>query len=270
VEASGMAASWRDIDAIVALWNDPTTDRAFWERVWCNRLVKSASQAFDVVRWATLARAVCPVTPGDLITLGFDGAMFHDATGLVATHVETGYQWMAGLWERPPHVAEWCVPGEEVDAVVRDLFHRFMVWRLYADPPYWRDWIATWAGDPTLKRVEAGQEVDTVVEWWTNRRRPMTAALEAFDTAIKTGTISHDGSPDLERHLGNARKRELLERDEQGRRLWLIQKERPDSPHKIDLAMAAVLSWEARRDAIASGANTVKPPSYSMIVLGGR
>ena len=41
IEASGPAVVWRDIDAIVALWKDPTTDRAFWERVWCNRLVKS-------------------------------------------------------------------------------------------------------------------------------------------------------------------------------------------------------------------------------------
>jgi hypothetical protein len=33
----------------------------------------------------------------------------------------------------------------------------------------------------------------------------------------------------------------------------LIRKDRPDSPHKMDLAMAAVLSWEARTDAIADG-----------------
>jgi hypothetical protein len=58
IEASGEAAKWRDIDAIVGLWNDPTTDRQYWERVWCNRLVKGGSQAFDVVRWKTLAREV--------------------------------------------------------------------------------------------------------------------------------------------------------------------------------------------------------------------
>ena len=57
IEASGPAAAWRDIDAIVTLWTDPTTDRAYWERVWCNRLVKSASQAFDVERWKALAQA---------------------------------------------------------------------------------------------------------------------------------------------------------------------------------------------------------------------
>ncbi len=258
IEASGAAASWRDIEAIVTLWNDPTTDRSFWERVWCNRLVKSASQAFDVERWKALARIATPVMAGDVITLGLDGAQFHDATGIVATHVETGYQWMAGLWERPPSRDDWQVPTEEVDAVIRDLFTRFTVWRLYADPPYWQSWIAAWRGEFGETRV---------IEWWTNRRRQMTAALEAFDTAMREGMVTHDGSPDLTRHLGNARRRELLERDEQGRRLWLIQKDRPDSLHKIDLAMAAVLSWEARMHAVAAGAT--KAPEYKLLVLGG-
>jgi hypothetical protein len=29
------------------------------------------------------------------------------------------------------------VPATEVDAVMRALFERFQVWRLYADSPYW-------------------------------------------------------------------------------------------------------------------------------------
>lgn len=247
LEASGPAAGWTDVDAIVGLWRDPTTDRAYWERVYCNRLVKAASQAFDVERWKALTRADNPVKPGDLIVIGFDGAQFHDATGIVATHVETGYQWVAGVWECPigPAGDGWQTPTAEVDAVVRALFERYSVWRMYADPPYWQSWLATWAGAFGAERV---------VEWWTNRRRPMTAALENFETGIREGTIRHDGDARFTRHVGNARRAELPQRDEQGKALWLIRKERPDSPHKIDLAMAAVLSWEARTDAIAAGA----------------
>jgi hypothetical protein len=221
--------------------------------------VKSASQAFTVERWKALAVPDSPAKPGDLITLGFDGAMFHDSTGIVATHVASGYQWQAGLWECPPGRDDWQVPTADVDAVMRALFARFRVWRLYADPPYWQSWIAAWRGS-------FGE--DTVIEWWTNRRRQMTAALEQFDTAIREGTISHDGSKDLARHLGNARRQDLAQRDDQGKALWLIRKERPDSPHKIDLAMAAVLSWEARTDAIAAGAG--KPAAFGLIILGGR
>ena len=263
LEASGPIAEWSDIDSIIEQWRDPTADRSYLERVWLNRLVRSAAQAFDVERWAKLAAPENPVKLGDLITLGFDGAQFHDSTGIVATHVRTGYQWVPGLWECPlggeKREPPWQVPVEEVDACVQALFAQYRVWRMYADPPYWQSWIAIWAG-------EFGD--DHVIEWWTNRRKPMTVALENFDTAIREAALSHDGDPRLKRHLGNARKDELTQRDEQGKALWLIRKERPDSPHKIDLAMAEVLSWEARTDAIAAGAD--QEPEHQLLIYGGR
>jgi hypothetical protein len=42
----------------------------------------------------------------------------------------------------------------------------------------------------------------------------------------------------------------------------VIYKERPDSPHKIDATMAAILSWEARSDALTSGVGAVKRSIY--------
>jgi GNAT superfamily N-acetyltransferase len=243
LEASGAAASWRDIDAIVGLWADPTTDKSYLERVWCNRLVKGSAQAFDVEQWKKLG-ADFSVSLGDLITLGFDGGQFHDSTALVATHVETGYQWVIGLWECPAGRDDWQVPVSEVDACVRDTFERFQVWRLYADPPYWQSWIAKWCGEFGEQHVQ---------EWWTNRRKPMSYALENFNTAIREGKLQHSGDSRMLRHLGNARREDMTWRDELGKPIWLIRKERPDSPHKMDLAMAAVLSWEARTDAIADG-----------------
>lgn len=245
IEASGPAAAWRDIDAIVGLWKDPTTDRSYWERVWCNRLVKSSKKAFDTERWKQLAIGESPVKKGDLIVLGFDGAQFHDSTGLVATHIETGYQWPMGLWECPLGQADkWQVPVNEVDAVVEAAMKEYTVWRMYADPPYWQSWVSKWAG-------QYGD--DKVIEWWTNRRKPMSYALEGYESAMTGGNMSHDGSGALLRHLGNSYRQDLPMKDENNKPLWLIRKERPDSPHKIDLGMAAVLSWEARTDAIAAG-----------------
>ena len=264
LEASGPSAGWSDIDGIVQQFQDPTADRAYLERVWLNRLVQSSTQAFNVEQWKLRRRRENPVKPGDLIVLGFDGAMFHDSTGLVATHVESGYQWVPGAWECPlggeQRNPPWQVPTGEVDSLVRQLFSEFNVWRLYADPPYWQAWISKWIG-------EFGEE--RVIEWWTNRRKPMTAALESWDTAIKEGSISHDGDARLERHVGNARRSNLSQRDEQGKALWLIQKERHDSPHKIDLAMAAVLSWEARNDAIAANALTAGADASNYFKLYG-
>ena len=257
LEASGPAASWRDIDRIVSLWSDPSVDKTFWERVWCNRLIQGSSQAFNVEAWKTLAIPGRLVARKRLIVVGFDGAMFHDSTGIVPTDIETGFQWVAGLWERPvsiPADVPWQVPCEEVDAAMHYLFDEYEVFRLYADPPYWQSWIAKWAGEFGDKRV---------IEWFTNKRRAMSAALENFTTAMKAGDISHDGHPDLVRHMANARRKNIPGWvDEQGKPMWLIQKERPDSPHKMDLAMAAVLSWQARTDAIALGCRSPHLPAW--------
>lgn len=255
MEASGPAAAWRDIDAIVDMWKDPTTDRSFWERVWCNRLVMAEHKAFDPVAWDSLKKAN-PVKPGDLITLGFDGAQFDDSTGLVATHVETGFQWVLGAWEKPYGKDDWQIQADEVDDAVSAAFERYKVWRMYADPPYWQSWLAKWAG-------KYGE--DKVMEWWTNRRKQMSYALENFSTAITSKTLSHDGDINLARHIANAHRHDLPQRDEDGKPLWLIRKERSDSPKKIDLAMAAVLSWEARTDAITSGADKKQDAGLFML-----
>ena len=259
IEASGASASWRDIDAIVGLWNDPTTDRTYWERVWTNRMVQSSSQAFDIPLWQSLARAESPVQEGDTIVIGFDGSQFHDATAIACAHVKSGFLWTAGLWECPFGRTDWEVPVAEVDAVIDDLFRRFNVWRLYADPFFWETRVAAWAGT-------YGQ--DKILEWRTNRQAPMTQAIRAFETAMRDRTLSHDGDPALTRHLGNARKQELVQRDEQGRRYFLIRKDRPNSPLKMDLAMAAVLAHRARLDAVEAG--LAGDEAFSLHIFGGR
>src|SRR6185436_18855415 len=107
---------------------------------WLNRLVKSGSQAFDVELFKTRVEKREP-TKGALITIGFDGSQTDDATGIVATEIATGFQWVAGSWECPPGGADltprWRVPVQDVDDVMRALFKDFEVWRLYADPPFW-------------------------------------------------------------------------------------------------------------------------------------
>src|SRR5574343_55545 len=244
IEASGPVAEWSDIEGIVEQWRDPTADRSYLERVWLNRLVRASDRAFDALRWKELALPDYVPPDGEMITIGFDGARYHDATGLVATHVESGFQWVLGVWEHPHGVTDWEVPVDEVEAAVEAAFMRWDVWRMYADPPYWETFVAKWAGQYGDKRV---------LEWWTNRVRPMAYAVKSYANAIASGELTHDGNPHFARHIGNACRRMLTLRDETGAPLWTIYKERPDSPHKIDLAMAGTLSWEARNDALASG-----------------
>lgn len=263
IEASGAAAAWRDIDGIVKDWADPTTDRSYWERVWCNRLVQSSAKAFDSELWKARAKPGYRVDPRARIALGFDGSVRFDSTALVGTELRTGFQFVVGLWERPFGLDpkdEWKVPEGEVDAVVRSTFERFQVWRMYADPFRWESWLAKWRG-------EFGD--DRVIEWPTNRPRQMALACGAFDNAIREAGLSHDGSPGYARHIGNAHKDDSARLfDEQNKPLWTIRKERPDSPQKIDAAVTGILSWKAYLDAVAAGA--AKEPEYFVAVHGGR
>lgn len=253
VEASGPAASWSDIDTIAGQWQDPTTDKTYLERVWLNRLVRASERAFDIEKWKELADETYRPLPGAVITLGFDGARWHDSVALVGTEITTGFEWLCGLWERPENVEEWEAPVETIAQVVDECFTTWDVWRMYCDPPYWDTMVAHWAGNYGEKRV---------IEWWTNRQKQMAYAIRAFETAINSGDLVHDGNPHLQRHMGNAVRRYLNLRDENGQRLWTIYKERSDSPHKIDAAMAAVLSWEARCDALTAGAGQRKRSAY--------
>jgi hypothetical protein len=252
-------APWVDLDRIeadcdrLAAKGDPGQA----ERFFGNRVVAAADAAFDVLRWGDLAQPGATIDAGRTVTLGFDGARRRDSTGIVATDVETGLQIVVAVWERSEALEpdeDWEIDGADVREAMASAFDRWNVWRLYADPPYWETHLDEWES----KYVDdAGKP--RVVKWWTNRRRPMAFALQAFNHAIIDGSLTHDGDERLARHIGNARKVSqtgILDAD--GRPLWLIEKDRPDSPRKIDLAMAACLSWEARGDAIAAGA--LNPP----------
>lgn len=260
IEASGPVAEWSDIDGICEQWRDPTSDKTYLERVWLNRPVRSSERAFDFELWQSQAKPDFKPAKGDTITLGFDGARWRDAVGLVGTHLETGFQFLLGLWEKPPKVDEWEAPEKEIDKTVDEAFSTWNVWRMYCDPPYWETQVAIWAGRYGETRV---------IAWYTDRRKQMAYAIKAFETAIKAGEISHDGNKDYARHIGNAVRRILNMVDDNGTPLWLIYKERADSPFKIDAAVAGILSWKARCDALALGVNPRGSIDLSEAVLNG-
>jgi phage terminase large subunit-like protein len=273
LEASGPVASWSDVDAIVEQWNDPSADKTFLERVWLNRMVRASERAFNVARWAELARPDHVVPAGALITLGFDGSRTNDSTGIVCTEVETGFMWLEKGWEKPEGVEEWEVPQAEVEAAMEDLFDRFDVWRLYADPPYWETVTAGWAGKfGDAQWLDVAGESKTgprVALFPTMRHRKMADATRSFANAIADGSLTHSGDPALARHVGNAHRKDLFQKDEDGAPLWVVTKDRPGSPLKIDFAVAAILSWEARRAALTEGARPDGPSIYDQRAAAG-
>ena len=241
-EATGPAGEYgpgqfRDI---ARQWDRPGADKTYLERVWTNRWVRSESQAFDVERFDALSSRDA-LQPGAVVTAGFDGARFRDATALVVTDLGSGRQHLWGLWERPEDLEEWEVPEGEVTASVEDLMFRQQVWKLYADPPHWTETVGAWAG----------RWPDQVEEWWTNRLRPMAQAVRAYREAMDSGAVRNDGNADFRRHIGAAGRKDVRLVDDDGRPMWVLRKLRED--RKFDAAMAGVLSWRAYLDAKKAG-----------------
>jgi phage terminase large subunit-like protein len=262
LEACGDTAEWTDVDGIVELALDPQTDRSYWERVWLNRPVQSASQVFDMSIVDANAHGLWRPDDGEVITVGFDGAMTRDSTALVGTHIATGRQFLLALWECPLNAKgvpdpDWQVPEDEVDQAVAETFRRWNVWRLYADPYYWDTHVSVWVGKYLVKRGK-DRGKPSVFSWPTNTHKKMALSVKAFIHSMRHGEWSYDGDPKFRAHLANARKRDINILDEDNVNLFVMRKERPDSLFKIDVAMAACLSWEAYRDARAAGVDLAK------------
>ncbi|MEO3976313.1 terminase [Streptomyces sp. CAU 1734] len=199
--------------------------------------------------------------PGDRITLGFDGSRkrergITDATALIGCRLSDGLLFTIRVWEAPDGKAgeKWAVPVLEVLAEVASAFATYDVVGFYADPAKWESHIADWEATygPRLKVKSSRQHP---VEWWMTGGRAVliVRTLKAFHTALVERELTLDGSAVLIRHLCNARRRET-------RSGLQIMKATPDSPHKIDAAVAAVLAWQCRRDAIAQGVAVVEEP----------
>lgn len=214
-------------------------------RFYLNQIIASEDKPFSLEKWLNLFRPSYAAEPAAVITLGFDGSLTRDHTALIGTEVATGYQWVAGYWE-PEQLpnGDFGIDVQAVDETVTDAFERWQVWRMNADPYKWGRWLSEWAG-----RFGA----DKIVSWPTTSYRKMAHSLAQYRAAIEAGALSHDGDPRFTAAIGNSHKHMQNFRDDDGELMWTIQKETPDSPMKIDAAVAACLSWEARTAAVAAG-----------------
>ena len=216
------------------------------ERFFLNRVRAAEDSAFDIDKWEALADPTVVVPDEALITIGVDGARWDDALAIIATEVETGHQFVVGIWEQPENADEtYEHPFHEVDGAMLDTFERYQVWRCYIDPQRIEKLVERWQGRWTG---------DVVVEWFTHRPRPMAFAVRAYANAISAGDLTHDGDSVFTRHIRNAKRQKVAVYDEDRRQMWTVAKDRPMSKNKIDAAPAAILSWEARGDALSSGA----------------
>ena len=228
-------ASWQTLAALKARHDSPSMLDWQWARFACGVWVAAEEWWIPGEEWHALSVGD-RLRDGDMICIGFDGSRTGDATALVGCRVDDGLVQLLAAWEAPEGIP-WEVPVDKVDAALADAMERYRVVRGYFDPPLWRSEIEGWArefGDNAVRKFD------------TTKVR-MVGAVERFRTDVTARTLHYAGSEVLTRHVLNAQVKEA-----RGGGYWL-SKDRPGSPMKIDAAIAAVLAYEARADALAAG-----------------
>jgi len=244
VEIARGDSLWVDSTRLLAEIRDPRTSPAMARRFYLNQITAVEDKPFDAERFDSLQRKGYIPAPKSLIVLGFDGSVSRDHTALIGTEVETGHQWVVGYWE-PVHQlsGDVAISMSEVDQTVEYAFKTWNVAKMYADPSKWSLYLSQWAG----------RYPDKVVAWSPTLYRKMAFAVARYRAVINAQGITHDGDPRFKASISNAYKQMFSFRDDDNEPMYSIQKERPDSPLKIDAAVAAVLSNQAREDVIAGG-----------------
>lgn len=246
-DAAKENGGWVDLDRIEQEMDDPATKEADGRRFYFNQITQGSLQWIDPQKWAACwDKHVKPLARTDAITLGFDGGIRDDSTALIACRISDGAIFPIKVWEKPDGVKEWEVDFVSVDLFVREYLTNYKVVRMNCDPAYWQDIVGRWVSD-----------FDGIVwEWWTNRKKAMAEANERFSTAVATKTMKHGNDEVLTRHVLNAHIEETPWGD-------LLRKDIRGGSRKIDAAVAAVLAFEARGEAVQDGF-LVKAPSNTV------
>jgi phage terminase large subunit-like protein len=240
---------WIDVDRLCAEVTDSGTHPSDARRYYLNQPASADDAWIRADQWHGCLDRSKPLEDGDTITIGFDGSRGRargnaDASALVAVRVKDGHVELLGCWQAREGEKDWEVPESLVDAAVVEAFTRYRVVGFYADPAGWQSQLGAWE-QKFSRRLKVKASQDHPTHFWANRTHLMVRAFAAFEEAVTNGDLTHDGSYRLSEHVLNAR------RNPSPRAGLLISKEYPDSPRKIDAAVAATLAWAARLDAVA-------------------
>lgn len=224
-------APWIDLPRLLKEVRDPGTPWEETARFFFNVPSSGVLAAVDADVWASRATERTLV-PGEPVALGFDGSHSRDGTALVGCTMD-GWLFPVEIVERPDNAEDgWRIDRARIHRAVEYCFENFDVQYLYADPWTWQSELEGWSE----------RWPEKIVLFPTNHTRKMAPAVDRFRSAVSEGHLTHDGDPDLARHVLNARLRGVGT-DLDGRGMYVIEK--PGHGRLIDACVAAILAFEA-------------------------
>lgn len=251
------APGWAPIEAFLERTWHPDMDPQQAAADFLNQVTHASDAWLAQPEWKARTDASAVVADGDVVVLGFDGSRGRargkpDATALIGCRVSDGHLFQVAVWEaddRYPDAWETWQPSiAEVEAELERAFQRWSVVGLYCDPGRdWRSHVNAWEARYSA-RLTVRVSRDHPCEWWMTGGRSalVERAVESLEGAVRNGDCTHDGASALTRHVLNARRR-----FSHGK--LALGKEHSHSVRKVDAAVAAVLAWQARLDAVAQG-----------------
>jgi phage terminase large subunit-like protein len=194
----------------------------------CNQWVSSVETWLPAGSWDECAGEV-NLTSDDEIVLGFDGSYNGDASVIVGAVVPRGDEpvkvFMVKAWEKDlEHDGpEWRVDIGEVEQTVLDFCQKHNVKEIACDPFRWQ------------RSMEFLENQGLPVVAFPQSPQRMIKACAGFFDAVAEKRLIHDGDALLARHISNT----AIKLTPAGPH---IKKENPNSPRKIDAAVAAILA----------------------------
>lgn len=263
-------ATWIDLERLLGEVYDPDTPPEEARRFYLNQIVAAADSWTTPGEWkANYDESLAPLKDGEVVTLGFDGALTDDSTALVAVRVSDGAAFLLGLWEKPPGanggtgkrakaagtVKTWEVDKDDVRGYVDRAFEAYDVVAFFADVAYWETDVDSWReqyGERLLVKATTRHSV----AWDMRSKQAETVrSVEATHRAIVDGECPHGphstlaglpGEEALSRHVLNARRRP-------NRYGVSFGKSTRESPDKVDALAALILARMARTRILAEG-----------------
>lgn len=259
VEAYGDSLEWNDLSGLVDQFYDPRNSVSDSMRYFLNEKHSQADAWLmeNEIRAAAKAGEGKIVADQEMITVGFDGSRGRirgkpDATALIGCRVSDGYIFELGVWEADDgdksKWAHWEPPITEIEAKIKETFSKYRVVGFYADPAKdWRSYVNNWEASYG-RHVKVRARQGHPFEWWMTGGRSglVEQAILQLEGALRNGDATISGEFRLVQHLGNSRRRVSHQK-------LALGKDLDQSPHKIDAAVAAVLAFQARLDAISKG-----------------